>query len=109
MPDKTPYFPQPIFGGNESDPKKVPRVLIAPGRYIQGPDVLVHLGRYLSVLPSARPAILISQGGQKRFGEKLLQSLSKAGVDAVVQIFKGECSYEAVSHIVDVLKSATPA
>ena len=109
MPDKTPYFPQPIFGGNENSPLKVPRVLIAPGRYIQGPGVLDHLGRYLSVLHSARPAILISRGGQKRFGERLQQSLSKGGADAVVHIFEGECSYEAVSRIVDSLRTKTPA
>jgi glycerol dehydrogenase len=109
MPDKTPYFPQPIFGGDENAPLKVPRVLIAPGRYIQGPGALDHLGRYLSLLHSARPAILISRGGQKRFGERLQQSLSKGGADAVVHIFEGECSYEAVSRIVDSLRTKTPA
>jgi glycerol dehydrogenase len=109
MPDITPYFPQPIFGGNESDPRKVPRVLIAPSRYIQGPGSLDHLGRYLAVLPSTRPAILISRGGQQRFGDRLQHALAKEGRQAVVQIFEGECSYEAVGRIVAALKTATPA
>lgn len=108
MSDKTPYFPQPIFGGNETVSNRVPRVLIAPGHYVQGPGTLDRLGAYLSVLPSTHPAILISPGGQKRFGEKLKASLSEHGIDAVVHMFEGECSYENIDGIVAALQETTP-
>ena len=34
-----PFFPQPIFEVEEADPPSIPRVLIAPHRYIQGKGV----------------------------------------------------------------------
>jgi hypothetical protein len=43
-----------------------PQVLAAPSRYIQGDGVLNHLGRYLTVVPTRRTAILISAGGPRR-------------------------------------------
>lgn len=94
-----PYFPQAVFEGRHDDPQTVPRVLISPHRYIQGRDSLDRLGRYISILPSKRPLVLISAGGRKRFGEKIRRSLEKTGANGLVRIFKGECSHEAVDAI----------
>jgi glycerol dehydrogenase len=86
----------------------VPRVLIAPSRYIQGDRILEHLGRYLCLLPSTRAAILISAGGQQRDGARLVASLRQAAIDAVVVTFQGECSAEEVARVVGVLQATTP-
>jgi hypothetical protein len=56
------YFPQEVFAGDAS-PRLSPRTIIAPHRYIQGNGVLDHLGRYLSVVPCRRPAMLITASG----------------------------------------------
>ena len=52
------YFPQVMFG---SEIEPVPRVFIAPQRYIQGQGVLDHIGRYLSLVNARRAGILISR------------------------------------------------
>jgi len=89
------YFPQEVFAGDAS-PQHSPRTIIAPHRYIQGDGVLDHLGRYLSIVPSRRPAILITEGGMKRVGDRIITSLRKAGMDHEILIFEGECSDEEV-------------
>ena len=104
MPADAPYFPHQIFSPEDADPPILSRVIIFPGRYVQGPGVLDHLGRYLSLLPSKRPAILISAGGQKRFGDRLRENLAKAGISPRMMVFEGECSYEAVDRMADALK-----
>ena len=84
MSSSTPYLPQTVFSDQNEAHPSVPRVLIAPSRYIQGDGVLDHLGRYLSIVPSKRAAILFSVGGQRRFGERLLKSLKSAQVESTV-------------------------
>jgi glycerol dehydrogenase len=66
---------------------------------------LDHLGRYLSIVPSKRSAILISKGGQQRDGTRLRTSLSTAQIESVMVTFQGECSYEEVNRVVDVLQA----
>lgn len=101
-----PYYPQAVFGGRPEDPLTVPRVLIAPHRYIQGRGALDQLGQYIAVLPSRRPLMLISAGGEKRFGEKIRRSLEQAGAQEVTRIFQGECSHEAVDGLAEEIRQA---
>lgn len=109
MVEKTPYFPHAIFGGDEADSQEVPRVIIAPGRYIQGQGTLDHIGRYISVLPSRHPAVLLSRGGQARFGDRIQRALAREGAGMVVRIFEGECSYEAVEGLAASLRTESEA
>ncbi|HSM08506.1 MAG TPA: glycerol dehydrogenase [Gemmatimonadota bacterium] len=69
-----------------------PRVLIAPARYVQGEGALHGMGRYLQVVGADRAGILISAGGEKRVGRRLVETLARADVAAEVRIFGGECS-----------------
>lgn len=101
MPD--PFLPHPVFAVEDSEPPNVPRALISPHRYIQGPGVIDHLGRYLSLVPSRRVAVLISEGGQKRFGARVGDSLRRHGVEAVTALFEGECSVGEVDRIAEEL------
>ena len=102
------FSPQRIFSVEDPDQPSVPRVLIAPQRYIQGEGILDHLGRYLSIIPAQRPAVLISEGGQKRFGERVLQSLKQAEGRPVVETFRGECSIEEVERVAAIRRSVAP-
>ena len=66
--------------------------MISPARYVQGDGVLDYLGRYLELVPAKNVAILISENGQKRFGERISQSLKNAKVRFAIGQFGGECS-----------------
>jgi glycerol dehydrogenase len=100
-------MPQAVFSVEEGENLSVPRVLIAPHRYIQGDRILDHLGRYLSIIPSKCPAILISARGQQRDGARLLNSLSNAQIESVVVTFHGECSHGEVERVVEILQAKT--
>ncbi len=106
MSTRKPYSSQSIFVGDETDPNMIPRVLITPHRYIQGKGVLDHLGRYISILPGKHPLVLISAGGNKRFGERVRQSLKKAQAKTMTEIFQGECCVEEIDRICGVIKEA---
>ena len=101
-----PYAPQAVFAPDTDGRGVVPRVFIAPQRYVQGDGVIEHLGRYLSLVPSRRTAVLISAGGMRRDGERILASLRAAGIEPVVATFGGECSLDEVESAVDALRSA---
>jgi len=109
MSKHKPYMPQDIFAPDGSDPDNGHRVLIAPPRYIQGKNILENLGRYLSIVPATHTAILMSAGGNKRYGDKLLTSLNAAGIVSSVIIFDGECSREEAERIVTIARSICPA
>ncbi len=100
-----PYIPQAVFSPEEGEHAGVPRVLIAPQRYVQGDGILDHLGRYLSIVPSERVAILIDEAGQQRDGARLLKSLNSAQIESEVVTFHGECSTEEVDRVVEVLQA----
>jgi glycerol dehydrogenase len=96
------YFPQVMFG---SDTEQVPRVFVAPQRYIQGKGVLDNVGRYLSLVNAKRAGILISKRGQEADGVRIVDSLQRSKIDPVVTTFKGECSIEEIDRHVDSLRN----
>ena len=89
-----PYSPGQIFTDGES----VPRVMIAPQRYIQGEGVIDHLGRYMSLLDSQRVGVLASSRGHAAEGARVMDSLSQRNVPGVATTFNGECSVEEVDN-----------
>ncbi|MEM7345435.1 MAG: glycerol dehydrogenase, partial [Chloroflexota bacterium] len=94
------YKPGAIF----STDNYIPRVMIAPSRYIQGPDALEHLGRYLSLIPAKKVGLLITEGGQQRFGTRINQTLRAADIEPTVEIFQDECSYEEAERAATTLR-----
>jgi glycerol dehydrogenase len=99
----TAYLPGAVFAPGDG---AVPRVFIAPQRYVQGKDVLAHIGRYLSLVRARRAAILISAGGNTRHGGVLDASMRAAGIESVVRIFGGECSLDEIETHAQALRSA---
>ena len=79
--------------------------MIAPARYIQGNDVLDHLGRYLSLIPARHVAVLISSGGQMRIGDRVAKALNSAETTHSIHLFDRECSYEAVEDVVTAVRA----
>ena len=96
MTSNADFSPKPIFSLADTGRETPPTGLIAPARYVQGPDLLDHLGRFLALVPSSRPAVYISAGGLRRHGEQLLGGLSAMQIEATVEIFEGECSYSEI-------------
>jgi glycerol dehydrogenase len=97
------YSPQELFAA-DAPMEKVPRVIIAPHRYIQGNGVLDNLGRYISTLNSKRPALFITKGGEKRFGKRVRQAIQSCGSEPMTLYFEGECSFPEIQRHVDDLK-----
>ena len=97
------YTPRDVFAGDAAA-RRSPRVIISPQRYIQGDGVLNQLGRYLSVVYSARPAILITERGLARVGERVIRSLEQDGIKPVSLVFGGECSDEEIERLVKQLQ-----
>jgi len=88
-----PYLPAKIFSSRE---EITPRVMVAPQRYIQGPGVLNHINRYMSLLNVKRVGILASRRGQAAEGQRISKRLSNDSIDCIPAVFAGECSLEEV-------------
>ncbi len=110
MLTREPFNPQDIFGSGSDESWGPPRVLISPHRYIQGKGAIDHLGHYISILPSRRPVVLMTEGGKRRFGQRIEEGLLKTGVKWEIALFRGECCIEEIERVVaEIQKSEQPA
>eukprot|EP01084_Bolivina_argentea_P314131 544097_1 len=82
-----------------------PRVIQYPARYVQGNDILRNIGRYLQILPSKAPAVLISKGRKKAFGSLLVKSFEVNSIKAVWLEFGGESSFEEINKQIAAVKA----
>lgn len=69
----------------------MPRVLGAPGCYIQGRDVLDQLGEQAATL-GQKPFVLVDPQIWPRLQERVARSLAAASLEAVTELFQGQCS-----------------
>jgi len=97
------YLPQEVFAPASRGALPVPRVFIAPQRYVQGSGVLSGIGRYLALVQAKRVALLVSSRGSRTEGARIVEGLRSAGIEAVVAIFNGECSIEEINARVESL------
>ncbi|MCL2780706.1 MAG: glycerol dehydrogenase [Actinomycetia bacterium] len=74
------------------------KILGAPGRYIQGPGALAHLGKYVAPLGKKATAV-ISQTGKARVGDAIASGMKDAGVEFEFFEFGGECSMNEINRI----------
>jgi glycerol dehydrogenase len=96
MNETTAYDPASVFTANRSEGASVPRVFIAPQRYIQGDGVLDSSGRYMSLLGVKRVAVLTSERGKRSEGPRLERSLNVEGIESIIRVFAGECSLQEI-------------
>lgn len=99
------YAPHAVFAPPGTGAQEAPRVFLSPQRYIQGEGVIDHVGRYLSLLAPKRAAVLISARGHNGDGQRILTSMAAVGIEALVRIFRGECSLEEIDHHVTALQA----
>jgi glycerol dehydrogenase len=108
MDTAQPYMPHQLYARGASDTSataagSMPRVFIAPQRYIQGDGVLDDIGRYMTLVNADRVAILLSARCRSNEGERLIRGLATAGVEVVTATFGGECSQVAIDEHVRAL------
>lgn len=101
----TPFDPTEIYGREDAPPV---RALLGPHHYVQGPGVLDRLPGWLRLVESRRPALLLSEGGLRRLGDRVAGALEAGGVDASVATFGGECSVAEIDRLVAELRDREP-
>jgi glycerol dehydrogenase len=106
MANPVPFFPHPLFSSNADDTIGPPRVLFTPHRYIQGKNVLDRLGHYLATISSRCPAVMLTAGGTRRFGNRIETSIRAAGIRAHFELFRGECSHEEIDKLVEDIRKS---
>ena len=79
------------------------RVIIAPGKYVQGAGEMANLGSYVAKL-GKKALIVVSPSGKKRNAEVLDASFAAAGVEIIYEAFNGECSRNEIARLVKVVK-----
>lgn len=80
------------------------KILISPSKYVQGAGEMKNLGAYAEKY-GKKALILISQGGQKRFGEMVKESFKGTGCDIIFDNFNGECCKPEINRLVEVVKA----
>lgn len=106
MTTPLPFSPHAVFSGTPDNRGEPPRVLFSPHRYIQGKDVIDHMGRYLSSISSCRPAVIATAGGRLRFGERVEGRLRASGISPHFENFSGECSTEEVDRLAGAIRKS---
>lgn len=76
------------------------KVMIAPGRYVQGEGALNEAGKYLAAL-GTKALITGGERGVASCRNILEESLKESGIPAIFEKFRGECSTQEVERLKD--------
>lgn len=79
------------------------KVIIAPGKYVQGAGEMKNLGSYVAKL-GKKALVVVSPSGLKRNSATIDASFGEAGVEVVYDEFNGECSRNEIARLVAVVK-----
>lgn len=79
------------------------QILIAPGKYVQGPNELSNISSYVSKL-GKKSLCLITNSGMKRHKDIIDSSFSTSDISIIYENFNGECSMTEINRIVDFCK-----
>lgn len=80
------------------------KIMISPGKYVQGAGELKRLGNYVAAL-GRNALVLISASGQKRVGGMVGSSCTEAGISFTFDLFNGECSKAEIHRLLDIMKA----
>ena len=81
------------------------KILISPGKYVQGAGELKKLGSYAAAY-GKKALVIISAGGQKRSGAMVDQSFAEAGLAMEFAIFNGECSKTEIHRLQAIMQES---
>lgn len=79
------------------------KILISPGKYVQGPGELKRLGTYAEVL-GKKALVLISEGGYKRIGKMIEDGFKEVNCTIEFDYFNGECSKNEINRLSSIVK-----
>lgn len=79
------------------------QILIAPGKYVQGPNELSNIESYVSTL-GEKALCLITDSGMKRHKDIIDYSFSTSDTSIVYETFNRECSMTEINRIADLCK-----
>lgn len=74
------------------------KILISPGKYVQGAGEMKKLGSYAAGY-GKKALILISAGGYKRIGQMIQESFADVECELVFDYFNGECSKKEIQRL----------
>ena len=77
------------------------KVLIAPMRYVQGPNALTQLGKHLQGMGISNPLVI---GGPTALGvcrKTMLDSMNEQNIRSEFLEFHGECTFDEIRRIKD--------
>jgi glycerol dehydrogenase len=75
------------------------KVMLAPHRYVQGPNALLELGEQLQVIGIQKPLILASPSARKAVESLISQGLGSKNIEAVFTEFRGECTWKEIERV----------
>lgn len=81
------------------------KVLIAPLKYVQGPGVLKNLGAHMKPLKATKALILAGKTAWSETKDGIIAGLQEAGVDYVMEYFRGECSDNEIKRVDEIVKA----
>lgn len=73
------------------------RILIAPGKYVQGRDTLRKLGEYVSELGDT-PLVIVDKTVLELFGDRIREFLGES-LNPIIEPFGGECSRPEINRL----------
>lgn len=75
------------------------KVLMAPLRYVQGPNALLQMGEQLEVLGIRNPLILASPSAKKAVGPTITKGLDARGIKYAFIDFGGGCTWKEIEQV----------
>lgn len=72
------------------------KVLMAPLRYVQGPNALLQMGEQLQVFGIKNPLVLASPSAKKAVGPTIIEGLESKGIGYAFVDFGGHCTWKEI-------------
>ena len=82
---------------------KFTRVMIAPGRYVQGRGAICEIGEHVCLLGD-RALVVGGKTGLASTREGLKKSLGEKGISHVEELFHGECSDREIDRLTEIAR-----
>ena len=79
------------------------KVLISPSKYVQGAGEMKNIGAYAEK-SGKKALVLISEGGDRRFGAMIRGSFEKSECTAEFDYFNGECCNSEIDRLTGIVK-----
>ena len=73
------------------------RVLIAPGKYVQGPGTIARLGEYVAKIGN-KPLVIVDKAVMGILGDQIRNSFTKH-MEPLLELFGGECSRQEIARL----------